>query len=1296
MINPPLNAPPSPAPNVRMPAELQSAVADAQPQTPELFGGQLLKKKWGQDIDPQTAQLVTLDYNYRGHPPQDGIQQGRIATSQTLLQALLSNAQTVGDGRFGETAFGLYTPPDVGPSVRIVENVDEFADHGNGNHDTYEGVYRRTQPQTYGPSTQIALRPADFKKWVWELELKRHFQDYLDRTWPSDKRILAHDPYPLRTSVKSAFVIAACLQRKENSLGEAGLALAMQAAGLPADQTWGTLTLAQLQAPTHAMSSIEVSRLKLYRYTSTDIWCFYEHTTGGYLLYIPGNSSPLHPFTDIRTLRKWVVQQASASDTKQSLAAHFVEDDREDGTFHAGVLTALDGMAIYPRQHHLGKNAGLFNDDGFWDPRQYIGFDTPPPGTDPFAQLVLSMKKTAMASVESIRDDAQVNRDNLSAVVEPLVKWINQFGPLALFVPGGEGVVVLAGIIDAGYGVAEAVNGKSPEERAEGVSRTIFGLFNALPLAKAVADLNVAGSSAELPHEATTVERLPESKIVPRPGVPPAVLPQTALSRMELLRGICAPEATFSDELLAHIGRVTTVDDDMLRLMHAGRPPTPLLADSISRFKLDRELEGVADAGTRAELFNQRYQALQHSELEWVRIFEREYPGLPKSVVQQILDRSGVDINRSPEATEVIPVLQRLDSKVRQYQEHLRLNRAYEGLYLRFIAHSDTNVLALHSLERLPGWPKGVRIEVLDGSISGRVLDRSGPFDAPDCRRLIKTGGRYAGAGVADPAKESTDLFVALLSLLSAEERTALALHSLDQAIELRRLLSEMALPRSGFMLGLGRMDSGLPFDAQGLRGGGYPATPQGSALTQQMMRIQVQHLYPELTDSEADALLLVAGEAAQRHLDRLMQQFQQLHIDLSAWIDRTALDIDAMDVDFLAVGDEEAAGMNAAQVAAHNIGLAQHVMEYERETRTELAHELIAIWQKRAPQASKRYSNGVFAGYKLDLEFEEYHRLPDMSVRFNEVIGLSMRGMSLGAGESLGAFLESFPNLKALSLERLDLGVPNPEGRLIGGLPPVIPQMKQLTALNLRATSLEFQENTASKLRELVNLQALDLSDNPLNVAPVLLGMDKLREVNLRNTRITTCPIGIMDEPYLTSLDLRDNHISRVPQVVLNQAIARGRVKLWGNPLTDEDTLLRIVRHRELTGINLWLAEPGASYGSATDWLREGDEALRQTRALIWQRLKARPSSTGFLRVMDGLSLTADFRVSYLDLQASVWRLLHEADASDELWGWLRRTLETTIADAENPFVMFSALEDRARLYRDWVALGRGVPIGK
>ena len=98
---------------------LKSVVSAALPRSPEQFGAQLIKEKWGQDIDPHTALLVTLDYRYRGHPPQDGIEQGRVASTQTLVQALLQNYQTVGDGRFAESAFGLYTPPDVGPSIRL-------------------------------------------------------------------------------------------------------------------------------------------------------------------------------------------------------------------------------------------------------------------------------------------------------------------------------------------------------------------------------------------------------------------------------------------------------------------------------------------------------------------------------------------------------------------------------------------------------------------------------------------------------------------------------------------------------------------------------------------------------------------------------------------------------------------------------------------------------------------------------------------------------------------------------------------------------------------------------------------------------------------------------------------------------------------------------------------------------------------------------------------------------------------------------------------------------------------------
>lgn len=1271
---------------------LTSVVGAALPQSPEQFGAQLIKAKWGPDIDPQKALLVTLDYRYRGHPPQDGIEQGQVANTQTLVQALLANYQTVGDGRFAESAFGLYTPPDVGPSVRIVEHVDEFADHGNGNHHTYEGIYRQTTPQVYGPATQIALKPAAFKQWVWDLDLQTRYQAYLDRAWPSDKRIVQAAPYDLRTSVKAAFIMSACLQHQEGSLSQEGLVLAMQAAGLPAQQTWNALTIGQVQAPTRISAPIEVGRLTIYRYTSDDIWCYRHRHSGRVLLNIPGNSSPLHEFADFRHLRQWIVDQGRVAATRQALVAHFAEDDREDGTFHAGVSTALEGMAVYPKEHWLKKNAGLFNNDGFWAPQDYIDLERAQTDTDPFAQLVLTMKQASMASVKTIRDDAQVNRDNLSAVVEPLVQWINRLGPLALFIPGGEGVLVLAGLIDAGYGLDQAINGKTPEQRSEGVTRTVFGLLNALPLVGAVAALKgeekIAGTLHE-PREPGS-DPHPETPAEPAPG--PAPVPVS--TRVELMRGVCTPLAAFSDEVLAQIARVSTVDDDMLRLMQTGRPPTPLLADTITRFKLDQELEIVADPQARAGLFNARYQALQHSDHEWVRLFQREYQGLPKSAVEQILDRSGVDINLPVDADEALLLFKRLDSKSREYQQHVRLNRAYEGLYLRSIAHPETDVLALHSLPRLPGWPKDLRIEVHDGSISGRVLDRCGPPDSADCRRLIKVGDRYRYSTMAATDGDGSDLFTALVDLLSGEERAAMSLRSPDAASQLRLRIGTHALSRSELILGLNRMDSRLPFEARGLRGGGFPNTPQAAALTHEVMRLQVKNLYPDFTDAQADELLLMAGNGAQALVDRLILEMQQLHADLRQWIDQAVLDVDDMEVDFLAVDDDDAAGMSPEQVAAHNVELLQTVIGFERETRTELGDELMGIWQKCPPQINRVMSGETFSGYRLDLSFEDYHRLPTMNVRFNEVVELSMRGLHLVERESLSVFLESFPNLRSLNLERVDLRRLSTDGVLEGVLPPPIRQMTHLTTLNLSSTFLQLQERTASQFCELVSLQMLDLSDNPLTVPPVVLGMNELRVLNLRNTGISHCPIGIADQPYFTSLDLRGNRIGRVPYSILNQAVSRDRVKLWGNPLTDEDTLMRLVSHRERTGINLWLSEPGADYGSATPWLEEGDASVREMRQQIWQRLAVKPSGSALLRVVDGLSLTADFRVGYWSLQARVWRLLHEADASEELWGWLLRCVETRMADADNPFRLFVVLEDRARLYRDWVAMGRPIPL--
>lgn len=1260
--------------------ELRALAETALPQTPSQYGEQLIRDKWGADLDPLATQLVTLHYDDWLRSEHDGSHRGRVASSQSLVQVLLSNYQTVGDGRFGETAFGLYTPPDVGPTVQIMEGAEPTDDHR-----TYEGIYRRTVPQTYGPQTQIKLQPAEFKRWVWTLFFDEKYQAYVDQTWPSDRVITGSLACPLRTSTKAAFVMTAWLQRQEHCLTEKGLRLAMQAAGLPPGQTWGGLTIARLQAPTRLSSQIEASRLKIYRYTATDIWCYRDRTTGRIVMYVPGNSSPLHEFNDRHHLHRWVVTQGKGAETRQALASHFAAEDRRDGTFHAGVITALEGMAIYPDQRRLTREAGFFNNDGYWDPADYIGVDLAPSATDPFAQLVLTMKQAAQASVASIRNDAQVNRDNLSAFIEPIVQWVSQFGPLALFVPGGEGLMALAGLIDAGYGLEQAIDGETASERSQGVTRIVFGVLNALPLAAGVASIGREGVEEGVLIEERIVGESPSGSIADS-----AV--SAIQTRVDLLRGIGAPAGTFSDEVLAQIGRVSAVDDDMLRLMQAGRAPTPLLADTIQRFRIDQDVAGLADsAAARSELFNSRYQALQASEHEWVRLFQRQYPDLPKAAVEQMLDRYGVDFTAAPEAEQARKLFRQLDSKARQYGRHVRLNRAYEGLYLRSVSSPETDTLALHSLQNLPGWPKGLRIEVREGSLAGRLLDRSGSLASLDCRVVVRSaeGYRVHGAVVGD-------FYEGIAGVLSMEERSAMGLSSADPGAQLKLKIGERPLSRSALILGMDRMDSGLPFEAQGLKGGGYPDTPQNAALTRQVLRLQVRDIYPEFSDGEAEALLQRMGNGARQHLDELRRQLHQLYTDIDNWIDQVGVDVDEMDVPFLEMGAPEAQGMTHAQLAAHNARLIQDTLRQESATRGELADELIDIWRKRAPQPGSRYAGNHVDGFLMNLSHEEYHRLPTLSVRFNDVVELDLQNFHVAEFQTLDGFLQCFPNLRSLSLQDTELRFFNTDGDLESELPPAIAQLQHLTSLNLRGTQLAFRETTAAQLSSLTNLQSLDLSDNPLGVPPVVLGMDQLRTLNLNNTGITRCPVGIMDQPYLTTLDLRNNQIRRVPQAVLNQAIARDRVLLWNNPLDDEDTLQRLVVHRQRTGINLWLSAPGHDYSNPAAWLHGMDEGPRHARLEVWQRLALRPQGGRLLGTINTLSLTADYRVGYLDLRARVWHLLTQADASEELWGRLTQDVPLPEGAFDNPFAAFTALEDRARLYADWVTLGRPFPAGE
>ena len=135
------------------------------------------------------------------------------------------------------------------------------------------------------------------------------------------------------------------------------------------------------------------------------------------------------------------------------------------------------------------------------------------------------------------------------------------------------------------------------DKRSQGISRTVFGVLNALPLVAEAASIGHGGAEEvargqsrgrrrRIVETSASQGRFPGQTSVTAPILP---LP----TRTELLRGIGVPAGTFSDEVLAQIGRVSAVDDDMLRLMQAGRAPTPLLADTIDRFRIDQDLAGA-------------------------------------------------------------------------------------------------------------------------------------------------------------------------------------------------------------------------------------------------------------------------------------------------------------------------------------------------------------------------------------------------------------------------------------------------------------------------------------------------------------------------------------------------------------------------------------------------------------------------------------------------------------------------------------------------------------------------------
>ncbi|UTL79858.1 dermonecrotic toxin domain-containing protein [Pseudomonas putida] len=421
------------------------------------------------DLDPDRVDAVTLHCQFN---PEHGWV-AVIAQKMTLTQAVLSNWQGESANNWLGAAIGEPWAGELPDGLTLTDSL-----RGQGLLDyhapyiVYNGLFRQTDTTQYNTNTHVPLAAEDFQSFIWSLDFHGHYKSMLDTYWDANLE-------KYRIGAKINFIAACNKQVTEGSLSDAGRRLAWQASGLEA-----TPAAMPGDGTSSGKPRIRARLLNVYGYTATDLLCLRDAVSGLVLLYIPGNASPLHEFSDKQALMDWFAEQCRAPDTRDALQSHFALADREDGLSYSGLHTALCGLGSYPQPYHLDSNRPGFTAEGIWPPRDYINYKakdySPLIEGDVFLTLAKRQKQRSYQDAHFIiTSDSEVTKAKWRGYLNSA---INVLAPLALVVPELAPLFALGGIAQFGLGLDQAIQGKNAQEKAEGVSESVFGLLNAAPL----------------------------------------------------------------------------------------------------------------------------------------------------------------------------------------------------------------------------------------------------------------------------------------------------------------------------------------------------------------------------------------------------------------------------------------------------------------------------------------------------------------------------------------------------------------------------------------------------------------------------------------------------------------------------------------------------------------------------------------------------------------------------------------------------------------------------------------------
>ncbi|AZE88011.1 membrane-targeted effector domain-containing toxin [Pseudomonas orientalis] len=430
-----------------------------------------------EQLDPDTTFLTTLEYNLDNpNAPYTAV----IVQSMSLTEAMICNAPQAPGGMINTTGFSTTAPyfNIVSELPRLMDNRipqmfnEEFITSGWIPPRRYEALYRQSEPQVYDPTTQLEISPAALRKVIDSSSFEQTYDKAVTLFWSEHR-----DNYT--TLMRIAFTKAYLNQYEEFTLTEAERQLAARAAGIGVDKDSGNLTLEDFQAPYSPDQNLSVRVLRIHQFEATDILTITDNQSQITLLYIPGNSSPIHGFNTPADMRKALVKVARDPTERKALTHHFEPDSIDSGLLYRGVEEALIGLAMYPES---SSPPGFFNSllhNGYWDPEQYINNPMYPAlRSDPFAFVARQIRtriakmaaKTIVSPLDTFKADTLDTLDKACLLAIPVALTMGT----ALL---AEFCFVTSGLAGMAIGVDDVL-----KDKPHAVERIVFGALNALPV----------------------------------------------------------------------------------------------------------------------------------------------------------------------------------------------------------------------------------------------------------------------------------------------------------------------------------------------------------------------------------------------------------------------------------------------------------------------------------------------------------------------------------------------------------------------------------------------------------------------------------------------------------------------------------------------------------------------------------------------------------------------------------------------------------------------------------------------